>query len=106
MFFVLTVSHSPCSTVYGGSIVLTSTVAVATLIGGTSGFLGGKLDLAVQRFVGVELELPRRGPMRAPASISPSNRSDHSASASVTERGKRPVLEKSVGKPVKTGRRG
>ena len=66
MFFVLTVSQSPWSTVYGGSIVLTSTVAVATLIGGTSGFLGGKLDLAVQRFVGVELELPRRGPMREP----------------------------------------
>ena len=65
MFFVLTVSQSPCSTVYGGSIVLTSTVAVATLIGGTSGFLGGKLDLAVQRFGGVELEVPRRGPMRA-----------------------------------------
>ena len=33
------------------------------------------------------------GAMRAPASISPSNRSDRSASASVTERGKRPVLE-------------
>ena len=66
MFFVLTVSQSPWSTVYGGSIVLTSTVAVATLIGGTSGFLGGKLDLAVQRFGGVELEVPRRGPMREP----------------------------------------
>ena len=46
------------------------------------------------------------GAMRAPASISPSNRSDRSASASVTERGKRPVLGKSVGKPVQTGRRG
>ena len=42
--------------------------------------------------------------MRAPASISPSNGSNRSASVSVTERGKRPVLEKSVGKPVKTGR--
>ena len=42
--------------------------------------------------------------MRAPASISPSNGSNRSASVSVTERGKRPALEKSVGKPVKTGR--
>ena len=32
--------------------------------------------------------------MRAPACISPPNRSDRSASVSVTERGKRPVLEK------------
>ncbi len=31
---------------------------VATLIGGTSGFLGGKLDLAVQRFVDAWMAFP------------------------------------------------
>ena len=33
-----------------GLAATTLNVVVATLIGGTSGFLGGKLDLAVQRF--------------------------------------------------------
>ncbi len=33
-------------------------VAVALLIGGTSGFLGGKLDLAVQRFVDAWMAFP------------------------------------------------
>ena len=37
------------------------------------------------------------GPMRAPASISPSNRSNRSASVSVTECGKRPALKKLLG---------
>ena len=48
--------------------------------------------------------------MRAPVSISPSNRSNRSASASVTERGKRPVLErirwKTVGKPLENRAQG
>ena len=33
-------------------------MVVATLIGGTSGFLGGKLDLAVQRFVDAWMAFP------------------------------------------------
>ena len=33
-------------------------VVVAVLIGGTSGFLGGKLDLAVQRFVDAWMAFP------------------------------------------------
>ena len=36
----------------------TLNVVVATLIGGTSGFLGGKLDLAVQRFVDAWMAFP------------------------------------------------
>ena len=36
----------------------TLNVAVALLIGGTSGFLGGKLDLAVQRFVDAWMAFP------------------------------------------------
>ena len=50
---------------YGARISLTVglaatalNVAVALLIGGTSGFLGGKLDLAVQRFVDAWMAFP------------------------------------------------
>ena len=41
-----------------GLVATTLNVAVATLIGGTSGFLGGKLDLAVQRFVDAWMAFP------------------------------------------------
>ena len=41
-----------------GLAATTLNVMVATLIGGTSGFLGGKLDLAVQRFVDAWMCLP------------------------------------------------
>ena len=41
-----------------GLAATTLNVAVATLIGGTSGFLGGKLDLAVQRFVDAWMAFP------------------------------------------------
>ncbi len=51
---------------YGAQISLTVGLAatalnviVAVLIGGTSGFLGGKVDLAVQRFVDADLLDPR-----------------------------------------------
>ncbi len=41
-----------------GLAATTLNVLVATLIGGTSGFLGGKLDLAVQRFVDARMAFP------------------------------------------------
>ena len=41
-----------------GLAATTLNVAVALLIGGTSGFLGGKLDLAVQRFVDAWMAFP------------------------------------------------
>ena len=41
-----------------GLAATTLNVVVATLIGGTSGFLGGKLDLAVQRFVDAWMAFP------------------------------------------------
>ena len=41
-----------------GLVATTLNVVVATLIGGTSGFLGGKLDLAVQRFVDAWMAFP------------------------------------------------
>ena len=41
-----------------GLAATTLNVAVAILIGGTSGFLGGKLDLAVQRFVDAWMAFP------------------------------------------------
>ena len=41
-----------------GFAATTLNVVVATLIGGTSGFLGGKLDLAVQRFVDAWMAFP------------------------------------------------
>ena len=51
--------------IYGARVSLTVglaatalNVVVALLIGGTSGFLGGKLDLAVQRFVDAWVSIP------------------------------------------------
>ena len=51
--------------IYGARISLTVglvasalTVAVAVLIGGTSGFIGGRFDLAVQRFVDAWMSFP------------------------------------------------
>ena len=41
-----------------GLTVTTLSVVVSTLIGGTSGFIGGKLDLGVQRFVDAWLAFP------------------------------------------------
>ena len=41
-----------------GLTVTTLNVVIAVLIGGTSGFLGGKLDLAVQRFVDAWMAFP------------------------------------------------
>ena len=41
-----------------GLAATTLNAVVATLIGGTSGFLGGKLDLAVQRFVDAWMAFP------------------------------------------------
>ncbi|MDE0122335.1 MAG: ABC transporter permease [bacterium] len=41
-----------------GLTVTTISVVVSTLIGGTSGFIGGKLDLGVQRFVDAWLAFP------------------------------------------------
>ena len=41
-----------------GLAATTLNVVVATLIGGTSGFIGGKLDLAVQRFVDAWMAFP------------------------------------------------
>ena len=41
-----------------GLAATTLNVVVATLIGGTSGFLGGKVDLAVQRFVDAWMAFP------------------------------------------------
>ena len=41
-----------------GLAATTLNVAVAVLVGGTSGFLGGKLDLAVQRFVDAWMAFP------------------------------------------------
>ena len=41
-----------------GLAATTLNVVVAILIGGTSGFLGGKLDLAVQRFVDAWMAFP------------------------------------------------
>ena len=41
-----------------GLAATTLNVMVATLIGGTSGFIGGKLDLAVQRFVDAWMAFP------------------------------------------------
>ncbi len=41
-----------------GLAATTLNVVVATLIGGTSGFLGGKLDLAMQRFVDAWMAFP------------------------------------------------
>ncbi len=41
-----------------GLTVTTISVATSTLIGGTSGFIGGKLDLGVQRFVDAWLAFP------------------------------------------------
>ena len=41
-----------------GLAATTLNVVVATVIGGTSGFLGGKLDLAVQRFVDAWMAFP------------------------------------------------
>ena len=41
-----------------GLAATTINVLVAVLIGGTSGFLGGKLDLAVQRFVDAWMAFP------------------------------------------------
>jgi peptide/nickel transport system permease protein len=41
-----------------GLAAITLNVVVAVLIGGTSGFLGGKLDLAVQRFVDAWMAFP------------------------------------------------
>ena len=45
-----------------GLTVTTLSVVVSTLIGGTSGFIGGKLDLGVQRFVDAWLAFPRTAP--------------------------------------------
>ena len=41
-----------------GLAATTLNILVAVLIGGTSGFLGGKLDLAVQRFVDAWMSFP------------------------------------------------
>ena len=41
-----------------GLAVTTLSVTLSTLIGGTSGFLGGKLDLGVQRFVDAWIAFP------------------------------------------------
>ena len=41
-----------------GLAVTALSVVISTLIGGTSGFLGGKLDLAVQRFVDAWIAFP------------------------------------------------
>ena len=41
-----------------GLAATTLNVVVAVLLGGTSGFLGGKLDLAVQRFVDAWMAFP------------------------------------------------
>jgi peptide/nickel transport system permease protein len=41
-----------------GLVVTVLNVVIAVLIGGTSGFLGGKLDLAVQRFVDAWIAFP------------------------------------------------
>ncbi len=41
-----------------GLAATTVNVVVALLIGGTSGFLGGKLDLGVQRFVDAWMAFP------------------------------------------------
>ena len=41
-----------------GLVVTTISTVISTLIGGTSGFLGGKLDLAVQRFVDAWMAFP------------------------------------------------
>ena len=44
--------------IFVGLAATTLNVVVAVLIGGTSGFLGGKLDLAVQRFVDAWMAFP------------------------------------------------
>ena len=41
-----------------GLVVTTISTVISTLIGGTSGFLGGKLDLGVQRFVDAWMAFP------------------------------------------------
>ena len=41
-----------------GLTVTTISVVISTLIGGTSGFIGGKFDLGVQRFVDAWLAFP------------------------------------------------
>ena len=41
-----------------GLAATTLNILVAVLIGGTSGFLGGKLDLVVQRFVDAWMSFP------------------------------------------------
>ena len=41
-----------------GLVVTAISTVISTLIGGTSGFLGGKLDLAVQRFVDAWMAFP------------------------------------------------
>ena len=41
-----------------GLAVTTVNVVVAVVIGGSSGFVGGKLDLAVQRFVDAWMSFP------------------------------------------------
>ena len=45
-----------------GLAVTTLSVTLSTLIGGTSGFLGGKLDLGVQRFVDAWIAFPGTAP--------------------------------------------
>ena len=44
--------------IFVGLTVTTLSVVISTLIGGTSGFLGGKFDLVVQRFVDTWLAFP------------------------------------------------
>ena len=60
-----------------GMAATTLNVVVAFLIGGISGFLGGKLDLAVQRFVGCLDGFPGTAPVV--------NRNVHSGAGSVTD---------------------
>ena len=50
--------HGARISIFVGFAATTLNVVVAGLIGGTSGFLGGKLDLVVQRFVDAWMSFP------------------------------------------------
>ena len=56
--FLSRLIHGARLSIFVGLAATALNVVVAVLIGGTSGFLGGKLDLAVQRFVDAWMAFP------------------------------------------------